>query len=128
MGRRDRERIERIKAGMEDPVYREKVTNTISGAIQALPTDKQVGILSESLGNGRLQNNRLRNSLETNAPIEMRKGIAKQLKKGITPTVDTLLEEYRGSKSFQKLAASVGLDETWFVQLAEREIANYEVK
>jgi len=104
--------------GLFDRLRRQKVVETV----QKLDTDTQVGLLSESLGNGNLQNSALRKSLEKNAPIEMRKGIVKLVKRGKVPTVDLLLEEYRGSKSFQKLAFGVGLDEAWFVKLAEDEI------
>lgn len=123
MGRRDRERVERIKDGLDDPIRHEQARNLIVDTIQRQPTDKQVGILEESLNNGRLQNSRLRQSLEQNAPIEMRKGIGKMVKKGKIPTVDLLLEEYRREKVFQKLAAGVGLDEAWFIKLAEDELA-----
>lgn len=104
--------------GILDKFKRQKIVETI----QKLDTDTQVGLLSESIDNGKLKNSLLRRTLEKNAPVEMRKGIEKLIKKGKTPTVDLLLEEYRGSKSFQKLASSVGLGEAWFVQLAEDEI------
>jgi hypothetical protein len=125
MGLRDRLRRQRIEAGLEKPIVHDKVRGLIVGTITKAPTDTQVGILSESLANGKLQNSKLRQTLEQHAPIEMRKGIEKLIKKGKTPTVDLLLEEYRGSKSFQKLALSVGLDEAWFVKLAENKLAEY---
>ena len=125
MGLRDRLRQQRVEAGLEQPIVHEKVRGLIVDTITRAPTDTQVGILSESLATGKLQNSKLRQSLEKNAPIEMRKGIEKLVKKGKVPTVDLLLEEYRSSKSFQKLAGSVGLDEAWFVKLAEDKLAEY---
>jgi hypothetical protein len=121
----DRLRKERLESGLEEPIRHDKVRGLVVNTIMKSPTDTQVGILEESLGSGKLQNSKLRQTLEQHAPIEMRKGIAKIFKKGKIPTVDLLLEEYRGSKSFQKLASSVGLDETWFVKLAEDELTEF---
>jgi len=56
----------------------------------------------------------------------MRKGVERLVKEGKTPTVELLLEDYRREKSFQRLAASVGLDKQWFINLAESEIKKYE--
>ena len=119
MGLLDRLRKQRIIAGLEQPIRHEKARNLIVETIKRQDTDTQVGILSEALDDGRLQNSRLRKSLEGNAPKEMRKGIEKLAKKGLTPTVDLLLDEYRNNRSFQKLANSVGLNEIWFIKLAE---------
>jgi len=96
--------------------------NKIAQEIKSKPTETQIGILSEAIEDNHLKSSLLRKTLEKNAPVEMRKGVEKLVKKGKTPTVDLLLEEYRGSKSFQKLALGVGLDEAWFVKLAEDEI------
>ena len=119
MGKRDREHREGVTAGSEDPIRHEKVTDAIIDILQKQTTDKQIGVLEESLSSGKLQNSKLKKALESSAPTEMRKGIYKLIKRGKIPTVDLLLEEYHREKSFQRLATSVGLDEIWFVKLAE---------
>jgi hypothetical protein len=103
-------------------IMRRFARNKIAQEIQSKPTETQIGILSEAIEDNHLQSSLLRRTLEKNAPIEMRKGVEKLVKKGKIPTVDLLLEEYHGSESFQKLASSVGLGEAWFVKLAEDEI------
>jgi hypothetical protein len=123
MGRRDRERLQKILSGEEKPIRHEKLVNMVVSVLQRQSTDKQIDFLNTAVGEGRLKQSKLRDQLEKNAPIEMRKGIEKLIKKGKVPTVDLLLEEYRREKSFQKLAGSVGLDEAWFIKLAEDEIA-----
>jgi len=90
--------------------------------IEAASTSSQVKIMSEALRTGKLSHSKLRKALEENASGEMRKGGDKLIKKGKPVTVDALLAEYRGDKHFQKLASDVGLDEEYFVELAEREI------
>jgi len=124
MGSKDkRERLQRIVEGKEQPIRHERLTGIAVSAIQRQSTDKQVDFLHGAIAENRLSHSKLRQQLETNAPKEMRIGILKLLKKGLAPTVDLLLEEYHREKSFQKLAASVGLTEEWFIKLAETEIA-----
>ena len=103
-------------------------TFAIKGAIKAgiaalkhESTPNQIQALSDSTRTGGLSPSRLRRALEDNAPKEMRKGDAKLAKKGTQPTVDLLLEEYRADQGFQNMAANVGLDESWFIKLAEAE-------
>jgi len=125
MGRRDRERIQRILAGEEAPIRHATLAKVAVQAISRQSTDKQVDFLHGSLAEGRLGHSKLRRTLEDNAPKEMRIGIQKLVKQGKTPTVDLLLEEYRREKSFQKLAASVGLTEEWFIKLAEEKLKEW---
>ncbi len=100
---------------------REQVAKTAVGALQHQSTNKQVSFLSGALAEGKLSSGRLRQTLEDNARKEMRKGADKLVKQGKTPTVDLLLVEYHKEKDFQRLATSVGLDESWFMKLAEEE-------
>ena len=125
MGRKDRERIERLQSGKEKPFRNEnRLMDTGVKVLQALSKDKQVDVLNEYIGTGKLSKGKLRETLEDKAPHEMRKGIRKLKKKNRPVTVDNLLEEYRKDKPFQQLANSVGLDEKWFINLALEEIAN----
>ena len=126
MGRKDRERIQRIIEGKEKPIHHEKMASVSVSILQHQSTDKQVDFLGGAIAEGRLSHSKLRQTLEANAPKEMRKGIEKLVKKGKVPTVDLLLEDYRKSKSFQKLADSAGLTAEWFIKLAEDEIAEFK--
>jgi len=91
-------------------------------AIESAPTSSQVKIMSEALRTGRLSHPELRKALEQNTPDEMRRGVDKLVKKGKPVTVDALLAEYWGDTQFQELASDVGLDEQYFIKLAEIEI------
>lgn len=129
MGSKDkRERIARIQAGLEKPVRHEALRETGVKILQALSTNKQVDVLNAAVGTGKLKNSKLRDALESKAPNEMRKGVQKLIKKHLPLTVDNLLIEYRKDKPFQQLANSVGLDEQWFIKLAEQEIENVQTK
>ena len=122
MGRRDRERVQRILEGKETPFansVREHMRSTGVAAIRASSTSNQVKFLADSLHSGRLSPSKLRKALEDNAHKEMRKGADKIIGKGKPLTVDALLEEYRKDKEFQALATEVGLNEEWFIRLAE---------
>lgn len=137
MGKKDRERSEQtgkvFRNGklVDVPVVRE-VSDAERGRMQqrglkvllTMDTSNQIKVLHDSLHQGRLKPDKLRKSLEDNACKEMRKGADKLRRKGKPVTVDALLEEYHKDKDFQKLASEVGLDEAWFVALAEKEIAS----
>ncbi len=130
MGRRDRERRERISSGQEEPrsravaeVDRARMRRTGYNALQAMGTGNQIKVLRDSLHQGRLTTGKLRKVLEENAYEEMRKGVVKLRRQGKPVTVDALLAEYRKDRDFRDLAGEVGLDEAWFIALAERECA-----
>ncbi len=133
MGKRNRERIARILAGEEGSRsetvasrVKDKIQSIGQRTLESLSTSKQVEVLASSLHTGRVSSSKLRSCLKANAVTEMQKGIKKLAKKGKTPTVDLLLEEYRGDREFQKLASEVGLDEEWFIQLAKTECQKWE--
>lgn len=105
----------------------QRVAETVGVAtLKRYSTNKQVRFLADALHTGRLSPGELQDSLKENARKEMRRGITKQAKHGVTPTVDTLLKEYREDADFRKLAEEVGLDETWFMNLAKTEIRDWE--
>ena len=125
MGKVGRERKERILAGLEKPISEEtrgKARRTGLKKLQSQSTPKQVDFLADTLHSGHLGAGKLKRQLVKNAPNEMKKGIVRLRREGKTPTVDLLLEEYRKDKGFQKLANEVGLDSTWFENLAEEMI------
>lgn len=125
MGKRDRERIARIKTGLEKPISAtvlKKAKETGVAYLQSQSTSKQVQFLADSLHSGNLSASRLRKELVKAAPKEMHDGAEKLRKKGETPTVALLLEEYRSDRAFQALACEVGLDEEYFMELAKTEL------
>ncbi len=130
MGRRDRERRERIQAGLEEPIAphrtvteedRNRIHKVGYSVLRAMNTSNQVKVLRESLRLNKLSPDRLRKALEDNAGREMQKGANKLRKRSKPVTVDALLEKYHKDVGFQELAAEVGLDEAWFTALAEKE-------
>jgi hypothetical protein len=127
VGRRNRERAEKILAGDESGRVRHKVARKAVNLLQALSTRKQVEFLSESLRTGRLSPDELRGQLMANAHEEMRKGITKLHRKNREITVDKLLEEYRKETEFRELAEKVGLDEDYFIDVAGEEMRRFVV-
>ncbi len=124
MGKSHRERLARILAGKETPIankVRETITNVGVATVKTYSTSNQIKFLADSLHSGRLTNNKLRLALGDKSPEEMHKGALKLRDKSRAITVDALLEEYRGDKAFQELAAEVGLDEGYFEKLAGKE-------
>ena len=89
--------------------------------VQVRDTDGQVRFLADALRKGHLSPGKLKATLENNAYREMAKGAKKLAGEGNALTVDLLLAEYREATALRELAASVGLDEEWFVALAEAE-------
>ena len=90
--------------------------------VQRQTTNYQVKFLAEALSEGRVSAGKLRGEMEKNAVKEMSKGADKLLKQSRPLTVDGLLEEYHSSPDFKRLAERVGLEESWFVALAEQKI------
>ena len=130
MGKASRERRERVMAGLEKPhrelseKQRDKAKEIGLKKLQSQSTPKQVDFLADTLHSGHLRASKLKQELVKNAPKEMKKGVARLHREGKTPTVDLLLEEYNSDASFQKLANEVGLDRSWFENLAEETIKN----
>jgi len=128
MGKRDRERFEQTGKVFRNgemvnisDVDRERIHRKGYSALQAMSTSNQIKVLRDSLHQGLLKPDKLRKTLENNAYKEMRKGADKLRKKNKLVTADTLLKDYYESDDFRKLAAEVGLDEAWFIALAEKE-------
>jgi hypothetical protein len=124
--RKDRERAEKgllFRDGkLVDPKVADKMRSVGAAALKAMPTVNQIGVLANRLHSGKMSHDQLRKALEGGAPSEMRKGADKLIRQNKVLSVDALLEEYHNDKEFQALAAEVGLDESYFVNLAEQEI------
>jgi hypothetical protein len=104
---------------------RQKLVEKGVKTIQNASTPKQIDFIENAVKSGGATYSRMGTILRQNAPIEMRKGIAKFAKEGRPLTVDALLEDYRSDKSFQKLALNAGCDEQYFIDLAEQELKAY---
>lgn len=126
MGKRNRERIERILVGKEQPISassRRKIVQAGIQHVQSSSTSSQVQFLANSLHSGRLSDRNLHRELAKNAHKEMVKGVAKLTRANKPVTVGSLLAEYDSEPNFQALATEVGLDRAWFIALAETTIA-----
>ena len=129
MGRRDRERVDRIKSGLEQPIARKAVAiASRKGVVAELSkgsVSDQVGRLNELVGTGTLSERKLREAIIGNAPKEMDKAIRNFRKNGTEITVDSLLREIRSEPGFLKMCNSLGITEEWFEGMAkERMEAN----
>ncbi len=155
MGRRDRERKERIQRG-EELSFREKqetqeqqllgnaIRNGISsvtrGALSVVSrkgiiaelskgtTTEQVGKLHELSNEGVLPASNLRKALMNNAPKEMDKAIRKFRAQGKEITIDSLLEESRNTPGFLKMCESAGPSYAWFENLARERMSALGVR
>lgn len=100
----------------------QRAKSAAASQLKKAATNDQIAILSSAIDEGVLSKREIRRQLERNAPNEMRKGCRKQIKEGKTPTVDSLLTEYRTVPGFKELAERCELTEQWFVELAEQVI------
>lgn len=122
MGRRNRERIERIQAGLENPIARTAVKIAArSGVVAELKkasTDDQVEVLSTTV-----DATRLGRALMKEAPGEMDKGIRKLQKEGRPVTVDELCREIRENVAgFRTMSENAGVPLSWYEDLAGKRM------
>jgi len=128
MGRRDRERIERIREGKEkpfrhldNPVARKAVALASRGdvikTLEQASTEDQIDALNSTVAGQRPD--KLRQALMKKAPKEMDKAIRDFQKMGKAVNVATLTEEIRNTPSFLAMCSRVGLELSWFEQLAK---------
>ncbi len=133
MGRRNRERIARIEAGLEkpisakaldNPVARKMVAFTSSGAVigelRKAETSDQIAVLNSHVASARPD--KLRKAIADTAPKEMDKGIKKLQKEGRVVSVDALCTEIKATPGFLAMCEQVGLDLAWFEKLAKERM------
>jgi len=129
MGRRDRERIERIRAGLENPIARQAVKvaarEGVIHELQQASTEDQIDALNR-LVVGK-DSGKLRDALMKNAPAEMDKGIRKMRKDGKEVTVDALCAEIKNTPGFLSMCEKVGLTLGWFEELAKKRMEAHNV-
>ena len=132
MGKRDRERIERIQRGEEKSIAAQILSNPISRraaafasrrsvikTLEQASTEEQIETLSTVAGQ---KPDKLRQALMQNAPKEMDKAIRKFQKKGKPITVESLTEEARNTPSFVAMCKKIGLEMSWFDELARERM------
>jgi len=144
MGRRDRERVERIKRGEEKPIASQDISNPVSriGAfasravalasrkdvikvLQQATTEEQIETLNDTVAGQRPS--KLRQALMKKSPKEMDKAIREFQKSGKPITVESLTEEARDTPSFVAMCERVGLEMSWFEDLARERMKVYGI-
>ncbi len=129
MGRRNRERVEQIRAGLEQPISalaREAAAFAGRGRV-VVELSKgsvadQIDRLDELVSRGVLPADKLRGAVMRKAPEEMDKAIKKFRREGKEITVDSLLAEVRSESRFLKMCEQVGLTYEWFEKLAKERM------
>ena len=144
MGRRDRERIQRLQAGEEEPIsdrVRRLAGNPIGhqilkrashkGVVEELSkgdvTD-QVHRLDSMAGTGELPEGKLAKAIRDKAPKEMDKAIKKFKKQGEEITVESLCAEIKSTPGFLQMCNNVGITLEWFEELARERMKAHGVE
>ncbi len=133
MGRRDRERIARIRDGSEEPiaaqvlnnpVVRKAVALTSKGSViselRKAETSDQIDVLNSQVASSRP--GKLRKAIVSKAPKEMDNGIRKLQREGKAVTVDVLCTEIKTTPGFLSMCERVGLSLEWFEELAKKRM------
>lgn len=137
MGKRNRERVGRIGRGEEEsiasqatpqaignPVIRKAVAlasrKDVIGTLKQASTEEQMETLNSTVAGQ--QPTKLRRALMKKAPGEMDKAIRDFQKKGKPITVESLTKEARETPSFVAMCARVGLEMSWFDDLARERM------
>ncbi len=140
MGKRDRERIERIQQGKEQPISNRALRNPVArtalklagrkGVVEELSrgsVNEQTERLGELVGTGILGGERLKKALMNKAPKEMDKAIRKFQKQKRDITVDSLLADTRSEPGFLKMCENIGLNLDWFEELARERMKKHGI-
>lgn len=88
--------------------------------LQESSTEDQIEALDRTVG--RDKPNRLHDALMQKAPAEMDRAIRKFKREGRPITVETLTEEARNTPSFVSMCRNVGLEISWFEELAKKRM------
>ena len=134
MGRRNRERIERIRHGEEqsiaaqilsNPTVRRTVAVASKGAVlrelRNASTEEQIGVL------GSISPSKVGRAIMKNAAKEIDEGIQTFLRQGRKVTVDGLLEEARNTPGFLDMCAGTGVSYKWFEELARERMVEHGI-
>lgn len=125
MGKRNRERIARIKAGKETSISeseRKLAGKMIKTTLSQGSTSAQINRLRSLLNTGALSANKLKETIMDNAPKEMEKGIKKGIKEKKEITVEFLMKDFYKEAGFRGLCQEIGLSKDYFIDLAKQKI------
>lgn len=136
MGRRDKERKERLESGQEQPFAQQRdaarraLRNPISRKVLSRLVHKDVvKELSEGTTDDQIErldavveSSKLKKALMDKAPGEMDKAIKLFRKQGKEIGVGSLCAEIKNTPSFLKMCANVGLEVSWFEELAKKRM------
>lgn len=136
MGRKGRERRERIEAGLEESIAsqmakarpvlensfgRKAVVAMTHGEVVRQLSQGDVGQQIETL-NASVPVSKLKDAIMSKAPGEMDKGIRKLQKEGKPVTVDALCAEVKSTPGFLAMCQRAGLNLEWFEALARKRM------
>ena len=131
MGKRNRERIERIRAGLEEPraaqIAKKMGRPLVEKELLKGTDEERINRLDSLVSTGDLKADKLRASIMDNAPAEMDKAIRKYQKEGKEISVDTLCHEVRTDLPFRTTCQRVGIPLSWFEDLARERMAKLGV-
>lgn len=139
MGRRNRERRERIVGGDESlrvsqqvsrivsnrlgsRIFRRMARSKVVSYLQGNSTEEAIDNLATLAAEDSGKATAVRDAILAKAPAEMDKGIDKCRRRGIEVTVDNLLSEVRSTPGFLSMCASVGISEQYFINLAKERM------
>lgn len=102
---------------------REVVADKGVSALKHMPMNKQANIATDAYDKLEPEvKGRAQRKLEEKARENMRKGADILVRRGKELTVALLLKDYYNNRVVQSMCRTYGLDETWFIALAEKEI------
>lgn len=87
--------------------------------------ENQLAVLIESVKTGQVDKGTLKKQLQMTTTSQMKDSVREAYKNGKEPSVTELLLDYYKEPQFQELARLVGLEERWFVHLAETTIEQW---
>lgn len=141
MGRRNRERVARIQAGLEVPIAVQRAAANPVGRqvlraashkgvvaeLSAGSTLEQIDRLDSLAGTGALPPSRLKAAIMAKAPGEMDKAIRKFKKEGREITVEALCAEAKSDANFVRMCQNIGLPMEWFEALARERMEKHNL-
>ena len=127
MGKKTKEHNKKVAARRQtlgNPITRKAVTFAAHGGVvrelQQASTEEQIETLNSTVAP--TKPNKLRDALMKNAPKEIDKAIRQFRKEGKPVTMESLTEEARNTPSFVAMCQRVGLEMSWFEQLAKERM------
>ncbi len=134
MGKRDRERVERLQRGEEESISVRGLNNPLArtavklasrrGVVRELTkatTDQQIEVL------GSTSPSKVGRAIMRKAPGEMDRGIRKSQNQSRKVTVAGLLTEVRTTPGFLSMCENAGVSYAWFERLARERMKKHGI-